>query len=227
MDWQQFLFGSEGWEFIIETILRTIIMYLIILTSLRLLGKRGVTQLSVFELVVIIGLGSAAGDPMFYKDVGVLTALIVFVVVVSAYSLTTYLVGKSNKFEQLIEGTAIYLIENGEFSIKNFEKEPLAHDEFFAELRQQGISHLGQVELVIIETTGHISVYFFEDEQVKYGLPIVPHLFKRNSKVISVSGPHSCIFCGHTEEMSPSHSQECPKCSRNLWVQSMNNRRVK
>ena len=70
-DWKQLLLGSEECSFLPETILRTSIMFIVILIGLRLLGKRGVKQLSVFELVVIIGLGSAVGDPMFYKDGGI------------------------------------------------------------------------------------------------------------------------------------------------------------
>ncbi len=62
-DWKQLLMGSEDWTFLIETILRTSIMFIIILVGLRLLGKRGVKQLSVFELVVIIGLGSGCRRP--------------------------------------------------------------------------------------------------------------------------------------------------------------------
>lgn len=74
---------GEDWSFLPETVLRSLIMFIVILISLRLLGKRGVKQLSIFELVVIIGLGSAAGDPMFYKDVGILPAIIVFSMVVA------------------------------------------------------------------------------------------------------------------------------------------------
>jgi uncharacterized membrane protein YcaP (DUF421 family) len=70
IDWGAFFIGSEDWEFLFEIGLRTFFMYIIILFGLRLLGKRGVKQLSIFELVVIISLGSAAGDPMFYKEVG-------------------------------------------------------------------------------------------------------------------------------------------------------------
>ncbi|WP_312083434.1 hypothetical protein [Epilithonimonas hominis] len=63
LDFKQILLGSEDWNFLLETVLRTSIMFVIIILGLRLLGKRGVKQLSIFELVVIIGLGSAAGDP--------------------------------------------------------------------------------------------------------------------------------------------------------------------
>jgi len=97
-------------------------MYLIVLFSLRVLGKRGVKQLSVFELVVIISLGSAAGDPMFYKEVGLISAVAVFSVVVLAYKVTSYFVNKSKKVEQLLEGSCTCLIENGRFSINNFKK---------------------------------------------------------------------------------------------------------
>src|SRR5690349_2508880 len=109
-DWKQLLLGSEEWVFLVETVVRTFIMFMVILIGLRLMGKRGVKQLSVFELVVIIGLGSAAGDPMFYKDVGLLPALIVFSMVVLLYSAVTYLVSKSTRVEKLIEGRPVCLI---------------------------------------------------------------------------------------------------------------------
>lgn len=49
-------------------------MFTILLLTLKLAGKRGVKQLSIFETVIIIALGSAAGDPMFYEDVGIVPA---------------------------------------------------------------------------------------------------------------------------------------------------------
>src|SRR6188768_2352048 len=114
-NWKELLLGSEEWNFLPEVAIRTLVMFTIVLISLRILGKRGVKQLSVFELVVIIGLGSAAGDPMFYKDVGLLPALIVFSMIISLYLLVTFFVGKNKKFEALIEGKPICLISNGSF----------------------------------------------------------------------------------------------------------------
>ncbi len=174
LDFKQILLGSEEWTFLFETILRTGIMFFIIIFGLRLLGKRGVKQLSVFELVVIIGLGSAAGDPMFYKDVGIMPALVVFAMIISLYSIITYIIGKSKTFEKLVEGKPICLIQNGVFCIDNFKKESLGEDEFFAELRLKGISQLGQVEKAIEEISGDISVFYFEDKDIQYGLPIMP-----------------------------------------------------
>jgi len=227
IDWTKFLIGEENLEFLLEISLRTIIMYFIILIGLRLLGKRGVRQLSVFELVVIISLGSAAGDPMFYKEIGLLTPVVIFAVIVGAYRLTTYLMAKSTKLDDLVEGKCVYLVKDGEFNLEGFKKENFATDEFFSELRQQSISHLGQIDKAILETSGNLSVYFYEDNEVKPGLPILPELFERCFKVIDGSGVYACTFCGNVEELTPATETNCPKCNHKMWVKAISNCRVK
>lgn len=225
-DWKELLLGQEEWSFLLEIALRTTIMFITIIIGLRLLGKRGVKQLSLFELVVIIGLGSAAGDPMFYREVGIVSSILVFVLIILMYSIVTYLIGKSKKFETLLEGKSICLIENGEFSIENFKKENLGSDEFFAELRLKGVSQLGQIEQAIEEVSGEISVFYFEDEKVKYGLPIMPDSLNYTLKNIKEDGYYSCTFCGHTEEKNTGNAGNCPKCKKNKWIPASNKKRV-
>lgn len=222
----QFLMGNEPFGFLWETALRTFFMFLVIISGIKLMGKRGVGQLSVFELVVIIGLGSAAGDPMFYKDVGILPATLVFVVVIMLYRSVTYLVGRSRKIEDLLEGKPIYLIEDGQFCIDDFKKEPLSQEEFFMELRLRNITHLGQVGLAILETNGHISVIYTEDKKVIFGLPILPKEFNKQVSKTAEAGHYSCAFCGFTELMEEKKSRTCPKCSQKKWVLSSNEKRI-
>lgn len=226
IDWKQFFIGEENFEFLLEIALRTFIMYFIILVGLRLLGKRGVRQLSVFELVVIISLGSAAGDPMFYKEIGLLIPVVIFLVIVSAYRLTTYLTAKNEKIDDLIEGKCVYLIRDGVFNINDFKKEALAKDEFFADLRQQGISHLGQIEITILETSGALSVYPYPDEAVKFGLPILPDLFEKKMKLISVEDQYACSFCGAVEKIQLMGKHSCKRCKNEEWVKAIDQCRV-
>ena len=222
----EILKGKEDWLFFIEIAFRTVVMYLAILFALTILGKRGVKQLSIFELVIIIGFGSAAGDPMFYKDVGLISAFTVFIVVILCYKFTTYLMFKSERFEKLIEGIPIQLIHEGRFSIENFKKEPLGYDEFFAEMRQQGVSHLGQISLALIEVSGEISLYFYSDEEVKFGLPILPHLYNVKHVQIPVNGMYSCNFCGYTEQIEVCQTHKCKICTKNKWIKAVNNVRI-
>lgn len=227
INWKTFWLGSESWLFLPEVFFRAFVMFIIILISLRILGKRGVKQLSVFELVVIISLGSAAGDPMLYKEVGILPALVVFIVVVGAYSLVVFLIGKSKKFEQIIESKPVTLIKSGVFSIENYRKENLGEDEFFSELRMQSVSQLGQIEEAIEEGSGNISIFFYPDEEVRYGLPIMPGIFRDAEQEIKETGYYSCIFCGYTEKLKPSSMHYCPTCERVEWVKSSCKKRIK
>lgn len=225
--WKSLMMGNENWIFLAETMLRTLIMFIILFVSLRLLGKRGIKQLSIFELVVIISLGSAAGDPMFYKDVGILPALIVFILVVGLYSLITYFIGKNKHFENLVEGKPVCLIKDGIFSIDNFKKEVLGADEFFAELRMQGVSQLGQIEEAIVESSGNISIFYFREEDVRYGLPIMPDSLEKILVNITVTDFYACIFCGFTEKISPSDLHVCPTCNKTEWVKASNKKRIR
>jgi len=218
--------GEEEWIFLLEIAIRTIVMFVAILIALAILGKRGVKQLSVFELVIIISLGSAAGDPMFYKEVGILSAFTVFIVVILCYKCTTYLVFKSERIEKMIEGTPICLVRDGRFSITNFKNEPIGYDEFFGEMRQYSVSHLGQIELALIEISGEISLYYYKDEDVRYGLPILPHLYEEQHIQIMKEDVYSCAFCGTTETIEETDKHLCNTCSKDKWVKSINNTRI-
>lgn len=226
MDWKNLLFGEEPWTFLGETALRTFVMFMVILLSLRLLGKRGIKQLSVFELGVIIGLGSAAGDPMFYKDVGLLPSILVFVVVVLLYRLITNMINRSRHIEQFVEGVPRLVVEDGSFIVENFRKEPIAIDELFAQLRQHHIEHLGQVREATVETNGEVSIYFFPDDEVKWGLPISSRVSDMRLVQIPETGHYACTYCGRTEHLQPADHHNCPVCGKQEWLKAMNTRRV-
>ena len=216
-EWERLLFNELPVNFLFEVIFRSIIMFVIVLIALRATGKRGVKQLSIFETVIIIALGSAAGDPMFYEDVGIVPALIVFMTIILLYRGVTWLTGKSKWFETMLEGKTVCLIKDGQFSITEFKKESLAQDEFFSELRIKSIEHLGQIKNAYLETSGEVSVFFYEDEDVKPGLPILPHLYDSRTKLIPKEGFYACSFCGNTENQKPGKAI-CPKCKRHEWV---------
>jgi uncharacterized membrane protein YcaP (DUF421 family) len=224
-EWNRLFFNELPEVFLLEVIFRSTVMFTILLLTLKLAGKRGVKQLSIFETVIIIALGSAAGDPMFYEDVGIVPAAIVFLVIIILYRSVTWLTGKSKKFEEFIEGKTECLINDGKFSISSFKKETLAQDEFFSELRVKSIEHLGQVKHAFIEPSGEISVFYYPDENVKYGLPILPSLFNAKSKFIPTDGIYACSFCGHTQEVKKGNAK-CDVCKREEWVEAINTKRI-
>ena len=225
LEWDRVLFNEMPVTFLLEVIVRSIVMFTFLLVALRITGKRGEKQLSIFEIVIIISLGSAAGDPMFYEDVGIVPALVVFSTVILLYRSVTWLTGKNAWFEKLIEGKTVCLIHDGRFSVTEFAKESLAQDEFFSELRVKSIEHLGQVRNAYLEPSGEVSVFYFKDEDVKYGLPLLPELYNKRSKTIFKDGFYSCSFCGHTEKHKAG-TATCPVCKREEWVAAKKNLRL-
>lgn len=226
-DWQRILFGALPEQFLVEVLIRTLVMFGVIFIGLRATGKSAVRQLSVVDLVLIVGLGSAAGDPMFYDDVGLLPALLVFGVVVLSYRVLTRWAATSTRVADWVEGKPVLLIEEGQFAINEFKKGDLGQDEYFMELREGGVDHLGQVRRPYLEPSGNLSLFFYEDEQVKPGLPILPELFAKKSVRVENAGSYACAFCGQVEALIPQvDACGCPRCSRTEWVKSLKNRRV-
>lgn len=219
---------DHPFTFLLEVVLRTFIMFIIILLALRASGKRGIRQLSIFELVLIIGLGSAAGDPMFYEDVGILPALIVFLVVISLYITVTRLSDRFVKIEKALEGEPSYMIRDGRLELENFKNSGLSQDEFFAELRLHSVQHLGQVQTVLIETSGEFSILYYADDDVRYGLPIFPDELKSKLTGKEPLSYIACTKCARVHKVDDARRDlpQCPECEVCEWVEASNAKRL-
>lgn len=224
LDWRGLLLHNLPASFLGEVALRSAIIFVVVLATLKISGKRGVRQLSIFELVIILTLGSAAGDVSLYHDVPLLPALVVFVSTILLYRLTTWLVERNPWLERLLEGTPLIIIRDGAFVAHVLERENISFDEFLMELRLRGVEHLGQVRLAILEVCGGISVYFYEPQDVRPGLPITPDRKAEATEVAHSSALHACNQCGLLQPLQQGQSQSCPSCSHRLWVRAIDTR---
>lgn len=164
-------------EFLGEVALRSLYTFVLVFIFLKITGRRGVRQMSLFEVLIILTLGSAAGDVAFYDDVPMLPVLVVFVTLAVLYRLVMWFMTHSEKLEDLLEGKPAIIIHEGEFVWEKLDKQNMTEFEFFMELRIRGVDHLGQVRLAILETNGQLSVFYYTDEDVKPGLCILPKAF--------------------------------------------------
>jgi uncharacterized membrane protein YcaP (DUF421 family) len=218
---QELLVGNENWAFLGTVALRTALMFVVILGGLRLMGKRGIKQLSVFELGVIIGLGSAAGDPMFYSDVGLLPALVVFAIVLTMYRLLEIVLNKSEATARKLEGVPIEVLRHGTLTEPAMDKIEITTAELFAALRLHSISHLGQLDRAIVEANGEVSVYFVAEDDVKPGLPIIPSLYDQAIESVAERALYSCRHCAKTVELSPGKPPPCVSCNNTDWTRAL------
>jgi uncharacterized membrane protein YcaP (DUF421 family) len=224
LDWQNLLLKDLDLSLVLEIIIRTVLMFVFVLILLRSSGKKGVRQLSIFEVAIIISLGSAAGDPMLNKESPVIPSLIVFGVILLVYRGLTYWAAKSTKVENILEGEPEYVIEDGLFTLEEQGDSNFAKDEFFAEMRLQNIEHVGQVRTAVLESNGQVSFCYFDTEQVRPGLPIFPKIYAKKSKEIPEKGKYACTHCAQVSEIS--EAQPCSRCNKDEWVAALDGPRI-
>jgi uncharacterized membrane protein YcaP (DUF421 family) len=218
-DWERIFIHDFPWAYLGEVAFRTLFMFVILLTALTISGKREVRQLSIYELVLVIGLGSAAGDPMFYHDVPLTSAIVVFAVMMGCYKLATFISDRNKVVRDVLEGKPVYVIENGCILTQNFSQEDLSLEELFSDLRVEGIEQLGQIKTAILEPNGQLSV--FKAEKAQPGLPILPKQLETRIEQISQSDDYACYACGNVTTISaPVACINCQKCNGTAWVKA-------
>jgi uncharacterized membrane protein YcaP (DUF421 family) len=143
---------------LLEIMFRTTFIYLYTLVNIRLFHARGTAQLTSFELIIVIALGTAVGDPMVYDSIPLINAMAAITTVVLITRLLSVITEQSDFVEILIEGKPILLIKNGVLIKGGLKKAELSIEELNSRLRQKGIKNIGQVEYAFFETSGQLSV---------------------------------------------------------------------
>lgn len=98
-DLHRMAFDKVPFDFLGEVALRSLYTFVLVFLFLKMTGRRGVRQMSLFEVLIILTLGSAAGDVAFYDDVPMVPVLIVFITLALLYRLVMWLMAHSEKLE--------------------------------------------------------------------------------------------------------------------------------
>jgi uncharacterized membrane protein YcaP (DUF421 family) len=142
---------------LLEKILRPIIVYMFLVVSLRLSGKRELVQLNPFDLVVLLTLSNTVQNAIIGEDNSVIGGLIgAASLLVTNYLVVRFLYGHS-KLDQLVEGRADVLVENGKVKIQHLKQELITMPQLEAAARKQGFSSLSEVEQCILEPGGTLT----------------------------------------------------------------------
>lgn len=226
-DWQRMLLDDFPVLFLGEVALRALFAFVVVFAFLKVSGRRGVRQLSLFELVVILTLGSAAGDVSFYEDVPLLPVAMVFASLLLLYRLTVLAMSHSIRFTNWMEGKPVTIIKEGLYELNSLSRLNISSDEFFMELRQQGVEHLGQVRLAILETDGDVSVYFYPPEAVKLGLSVLPLEHRPMYVQVPSTAVYACTRCGNTQLIDVEQHAACPRCQNIHWTLALSGPRLR
>jgi uncharacterized membrane protein YcaP (DUF421 family) len=142
----------------LQIVARTLLVYAGVLVGLRMMGKRELGQMTVFDLVVIILIANAVQNAMVGADVSVQGGLLAAAVLLLINRAVAALRIHSGVWGRLIEGTPTVLVQDGHFLEAALRKESLERRQVLTAMREHGIETIEQVRLAVLETDGSISI---------------------------------------------------------------------
>jgi len=145
-------------ETMLEIVLRTAIVYAVVLIGIRLAGKREVGQMTPFDLALLLLISNAVQTAMTGPDTSVSGGIVAAVTLLLINAAVTQLVWKNRKVRRAIEGSPTILVRHGKIVEKNLEKEKVTADSLTQALREHGIASISDVNIAVLEIDGSISV---------------------------------------------------------------------
>jgi len=132
--------------------------YVGLVALLRVTGKRTLTKLNAFDLVVTVALGSTLATVLLSKDVALLEGMVAFATLILLQMLVTWASVRSDRFQNLVKATPALLVYRGEVLEPALRAERVSREEVLAAARSSGATDLAQVGAVVLETDGSLSI---------------------------------------------------------------------
>ena len=205
--------------FYVEVIIRTAVVYFILMASMRIMGKRMASQLSRTEMVALVALAASIGIPIMAPDRGILPAIISAVVIVSGEWILSKIASKNEKAEALFEDDLDILVEDSVMKLDTMLHCRITRERLLAQLRSEGLYHLGSVKRLYLESNGSFSLV--ENPKAGPGLSVLPDWdAKFRSRQKKVPNQWVCSQCGNPSQ-SPSDRAACSNCGNKEWTQAV------
>ena len=143
----------------IIVVIRTLILYTLVIVALRLMGKREIGQLQPFELVVILMISDLAAIPSENVGIPLLSGIIPILVLLLTSLTLAWISLKSEKARAIICGTPSILIQRGKILEEELKKNRYNLTDLLEELRIKNVPNIADVEFAVLETNGQLSVF--------------------------------------------------------------------
>ncbi|WP_256007238.1 DUF421 domain-containing protein [Pedobacter deserti] len=213
-DIYRILFGEVPYSFFAEAIFRALVIYVILMVSMRLMGKRMSAHMNRNEMAAMVSLAAAIGVPLMNPDRGILPAIIIAAVLIWYQRIIARRAARNEAFEAFSQGSDATLVADGRMHLENMKNSRISRERLFAQLRASEIRHLGEVRRLYLEAPGTFTL--IRSDKPEPGLTILPDWDKEFiDKFEHDPQRQACRHCGNTTEYNQS---ECEMCKHSDWV---------
>lgn len=215
-DWVRIFLGENPPGFLVEAIIRILVIYLILMVAMRLMGKRMGSMLTRNEMIALVSLAAANGVALQSPDRGLLPVAIIAAIIIAFQRFIAWRSMGSKEFETLVLDDMNTLVKDGYLKLENMEKTRLTRERLLAQLRSESITNLGNVQRVYLEANGKFSIIQYPE--AKPGLSILPNWdtdFKAEQP--KATGIYACASCGNTIASNDAPAAPCDSCRHQEW----------
>ncbi|SEN35388.1 DUF421 domain-containing protein [Lihuaxuella thermophila] len=145
--------------------LRTLFIYFFILLMMRVMGKREIGKLSIFDLIVSFMIADISAIVLEETAIPLTRAIIPILTLVALQMIIAYISLKSRRVRHLVEGEPTVLIKDGQIQDAAMAKSRYSVDDLLMQLREKDIPDVSDVEFAILEPTGKLSIFPKEEKR--------------------------------------------------------------
>ena len=157
---------------IFRILLRTFIGYFILVAMLKIMGKREIGQLSLFDLIIFLSIADIMVIGIENYELNYLYVVLPIILVTFLQKIIAFLILKFTKLRKIFDGKESIIIYKGNININEMKKLCYNFDDLVLQLRQKDIKSIMEVEYAILENNGKLSVFKYDDNNV-FPIPIV------------------------------------------------------
>ena len=163
-----------GDDMLFRVFYRTILFYILVIVAYKIMGKREVGELSIFDFIISMLISQLIAISIEnYKD-SIFLVIIPLVTLVALQVLLAKLSMKHIKFRNMLDGKRSIIISNGKLNFNEMIKERYTLDDLLLQLREKQIRTIEEVDYAILENNGKLSVFVKDDKDKKvFPLPII------------------------------------------------------
>jgi uncharacterized membrane protein YcaP (DUF421 family) len=140
-----------------DIVIRSAVAYVVVFAFARLLGRRELSQMQPFDLILLVIVGDLIQQGVTQNDLSVTGLILVISTVAVLQVAASYLSYRFRALRPLLEGKPVIVVENGRFVEQNMKRERLTAEDVAEEARLNGIASLAEVRWAVLETSGRMS----------------------------------------------------------------------